>query len=69
MVSNWTVNRCVCSQLTFEEIKNIAKKEAITTISELMDKNICAATCKMCYPYVDKMLRTGKTEFVTGDYF
>jgi NAD(P)H-nitrite reductase large subunit len=60
------VNKCLCHNRSFEEIKMYAQKHDIDTIEELQARNICSCGCRMCLPYVEKMLATGKTSFKPG---
>jgi hypothetical protein len=57
------VTRCVCSNRTFAELKLTAEKYGVTTLEQLQAKIEFGVTCKLCHPYVTKMLKTGETEF------
>lgn len=57
------VDRCVCFNRTFSEIKEISDKYNIKTISELKKYITFGENCRLCIPYVELMLKTGKTEF------
>jgi len=57
------VNRCICSNISFEEIKKIAEKHDFSTVEELRDNGICANNCRLCERYISRMLQTGKTAF------
>lgn len=59
---------CVCHRRTFAELKRIAEQRGLTTLTALVDEGWCGGGCSMCHPYVEKMLRTGETEFVPGDF-
>lgn len=61
-----TVVMCVCHNISFQEIQRKANHQNLTTISELKAKKICSNGCQMCVPYVERMLRTGETEFYPG---
>lgn len=60
------VDRCICHELTFTEIKQIAKERGFTSFEEIQKAGISSTSCKMCEPYVRAMLKTGKTSFVPG---
>ena len=60
------VDRCICHQISFEEVKKIAEEEEYTSVEELRAEKICSTNCKLCGPYVERMLRTGETEFSHG---
>lgn len=56
------VNRCVCTGLTFEEIKRRAETLGLD-FDALRKETGCAERCGLCEPYVRAMLRTGRTSF------
>ena len=60
------VDQCICHEITFEEIEQIAKQKGYTTIEEIQKAGISSTSCKMCEPYIKAMLKTGKTSFVPG---
>jgi bacterioferritin-associated ferredoxin len=60
------VNRCICHQITFSEIKQIAEERGITSVEELAEHNISSTNCQLCKPYLKKMFETGKTSFDPG---
>ncbi len=60
------VTRCICYDISFAEVKKIVDEEAITSLEELREKDICCNNCLMCEPYVEMVLETGKTEFELG---
>jgi NAD(P)H-nitrite reductase large subunit len=57
------VNRCVCFDKTFSEMKKLIDKHHITNLDELKKYFIFGENCRTCLPYVELVLRTGKTEF------
>ncbi|HQY20955.1 MAG TPA: (2Fe-2S)-binding protein [Ignavibacteria bacterium] len=59
----YPVKKCVCFNVTFLEMKNIMKEKGIDTIEELKEIKELAGNCKICVPYIKKMIQTGKTEF------
>lgn len=57
------IRRCVCSLVTFAELKIIADKKGITTLEKLQQDCPFGRSCKMCLPYVRQMLLDGTTVF------
>lgn len=53
------VNRCVCTRRTFAELK----ASGLTTADEIAEAFGSGAQCGLCRPYIERMLRTGETEF------
>lgn len=47
---------CICHNKSFEEIISLSKKEGISSIQELQDRNVCATKCKLCVPYLIEIL-------------
>ncbi|MEO1022738.1 MAG: hypothetical protein AAFW89_09340 [Bacteroidota bacterium] len=63
------VDRCVCHNVSFEIIKELAAKEGIRNIEELQMLEISSTKCKMCRPYIEMMFETGETKFRPGTNF
>ncbi|MBS1553196.1 MAG: (2Fe-2S)-binding protein [Bacteroidetes bacterium] len=63
------VRKCICSNVTFEEMKAIAEHNNVASIEELCSFVNVASNCKLCTPYILKMLETGKTRFETDNGF
>lgn len=61
-----SVNRCICHQILFSELRIIALEKGITDIEGLQQEGICSTKCKLCIPYVSRMLQDGKTVFKPG---
>lgn len=57
------IYRCVCFEVTFYELKLLAESSGATSIVELQDQVAFGHNCKMCHPYVRRMLKTGETSF------
>ncbi|CAN5234098.1 hypothetical protein BH23BAC3_BH23BAC3_07000 [soil metagenome] len=57
------VNRCICSNISFEEIDRIARERNLSTVEELRKEGICSRNCNLCAAYIKRMLETGKTTF------
>lgn len=68
MTSN-QVKKCICYDRSFEEIKEYAEKHDISSIAELRDRNYCSNGCRLCGPYIKKMLETGQVEFTAGETY
>ncbi len=62
------VARCICSDISFADMKKIAEEQQITSVEELREQDICCNNCLMCEPYVEMVLETGRTEFELGVY-
>lgn len=62
------VNRCICHNKTFSEIKEFAEQEEITEVSELREIDYCSNNCRMCEPYLKLMFETGEIAFEPGAY-
>lgn len=60
------VNRCICSDIRFDEVLKICRKLGLHTSEQLRERNICCCNCTLCLPYVEEMLQTGQTSFVPG---
>jgi bacterioferritin-associated ferredoxin len=63
-----TVTRCVCHRIAFSDLKAEAERRKLTSCRELVQAGLCGGGCSMCIPYVEKMMKTGLTEFVPGDF-
>ncbi len=57
------VIKCVCSDILFSEMKKIAEKHGVSSTDKLREYVTFGVNCKLCLPYVEKMLKTGETEF------
>lgn len=56
------VDRCVCHEISFAELKTLAERDGLD-IEGLKARGACCGGCALCEPYVRLMLRTGRTEF------
>lgn len=61
------VDRCICSDILFSDVKSIGEERGYTEIKEFQDAEICAVHCELCRPYLEKMLETGQTRFSPGE--
>ena len=57
------VNRCICSNISFAEVKTIAEDQNLQSVEELRLNEICCRHCQLCKPYIEEMLETGETSF------
>jgi bacterioferritin-associated ferredoxin len=57
------VNKCVCFDVSFEELKDVADKAGIKKLDVLQDEIEFGKRCGMCLIYAEKMLETGETCF------
>jgi bacterioferritin-associated ferredoxin len=57
------VNRCVCFNKRFSELKEIARRHDARTLEELQQHVTFGENCRRCHPYVRLMLATGRTVF------
>jgi bacterioferritin-associated ferredoxin len=60
------INRCICHKITFEELLRIAEEKGLNTVEELQAENLGSTQCKLCEPYLKKMLETGQVSFPVG---
>lgn len=58
-----TVDRCVCHKRPFGELLPIAKQHGCTSLEALQAHTTFGQTCRLCHPYVRRMLTTGETVF------
>jgi hypothetical protein len=57
------VDRCVCFDRPFVELLQIARSTGATTLEALQEETDFGLACRICNPYVRRMLRTGTTNF------
>ncbi|MBL7960223.1 (2Fe-2S)-binding protein [bacterium] len=57
------VTKCVCSEVTFEKMKQVSDKHKCINIQCIQRYLAFGEACGMCRPYVKKMLETGETKF------
>lgn len=57
------IDRCVCFQKTFAELKEVADACGARTVAALQAHVGFGQRCRLCHPYVRRMLRTGQTSF------
>jgi bacterioferritin-associated ferredoxin len=57
------ISHCICHEISFQSIKEMADKLNITDIAELQRELDFGLNCSMCLPYVNRTLKTGETKF------
>jgi len=57
------VDRCICHDITFAEVKAIAQERGLNSVEEIEANRIACSNCKLCVPYIKRMLKTGETVF------
>lgn len=57
------IDRCLCFARSFAELSEIARATGARTIPELQAHVNFGFKCRLCRPYVSRMLRTGETVF------
>lgn len=57
------IDKCYCHNITFSEILEEAKKHKADSLFDLQDKISVAEKCKLCKPYIQDCLKTGKTSY------
>jgi hypothetical protein len=57
------VDRCVCFRRPFVELLAIAQESGARTLDELQEETEFGLACRLCNPYVRRMLVTGETSF------
>ncbi|MBS1518711.1 MAG: (2Fe-2S)-binding protein [Bacteroidetes bacterium] len=60
---NYPVTMCVCTGISFAEMKEKMNSEGIETIDELCEISGVASNCRSCLPYIEKMMETGEIKF------
>ncbi len=63
-----SVDRCVCHDWTFEQLKAEADRLGPQATLKMLGKRTGAGTsCGLCRPYLELMLKTGQTSFTVLD--
>ena len=57
------IDRCYCFGRTFAELQAVAEGTGAETVEALQRHVRFGARCRLCHPYVRRMLRTGQTAF------
>ena len=64
------VDRCVCSDRTFAEMKDVIDTHKLSSVDQLRGYMEFGRNCALCVPYIRQVFATGKTEFdiiITGE--
>ena len=57
------IDRCICFQMPFSDLKKVAVSKSCDTVETLQRHVVFGQKCKLCRPYVRRMLDTGEVEF------
>ena len=57
------VDRCFCFARTFASLRETADATGAATVAALQEHALFGQNCRLCHPYVRRMLRTGETVF------
>jgi bacterioferritin-associated ferredoxin len=57
------VDRCVCSDRTFAEMKTVIDTYELSSVDQLRGYMEFGKNCALCVPYIRRVFATGKTEF------
>jgi bacterioferritin-associated ferredoxin len=57
------VDRCICFDKTFADMKKIIEKHGIKSIYELRKHIPFGENCGLCLPFVEQLIKTGETKF------
>lgn len=57
------IDRCYCFGQPFAGLKAVADATGAATVAELQAHATFGQRCRLCHPYVRRMLRTGETVF------
>lgn len=63
----YEVTKCICYDTTFKEMKEIMEKNDLKTLRDLQQYIDVGLNCKLCVPYIEKMIETGRTGFSLDD--
>lgn len=57
------IDRCYCFQVTFARLKEVAGATGADSVAALQEHVTFGRNCRLCHPYVRRMLRTGQVVF------
>lgn len=57
------IDRCYCYQKTFARLRELAEATGADSVEALQHHETFGLNCRLCHPYVRRMLRTGQTVF------
>lgn len=58
-----TIDRCLCYNVLFEDLQEIATATRATSVAALQCEVEFGKNCRLCHPYVRRMLETHETTF------
>lgn len=61
------VTRCVCFNKPFVVLRRVAETTGADSIEALQNEIVFGQNCRLCHPYVARMLATGETDFDVMD--
>ncbi len=62
-MSRICVDRCVCFNRSFVDLATVARATGASTLEVLQEETEFGLACRICNPYIRRMLRTGETTF------
>lgn len=57
------IDRCYCSKKLFADLKKVADATGANSVPALQRHVSFGKNCRLCHPYVRRMLDTGQTVF------
>ena len=67
-MSLYQVTRCICHDRSFKDILEKAEYLDLKSVSALREAGICSTKCKLCEPYLEIALESGRISFAPGEY-
>ncbi len=59
--STVTVDRCICREVSFLELREIAVRLGCRSVAQLQQYREVSDRCQLCLPYVQATIETGRT--------
>jgi len=57
------IDRCVCSGTSFDHLRETSRKVGAESIPALQEHATFGQNCRLCLPYICRMLKTGTVVF------
>ena len=62
------IDRCYCFAVRFADLQQVAERTGACSVAELQEAAAAEGAafglkCRLCHPYVRRLLRTGETAF------
>lgn len=57
------IDRCVCSGTSFEHLRETSRRVGAKSIPVLQEHAAFGQNCRLCLPYICRMLKTGTVVF------